>query len=140
MLNAPSCSFSPLGDADAGPDRGDQRLHFGVLQHLIETRFLHVDDLAFDREDRLETPVAPLLRRTACGVALDDVELGQRGIALGAVRQFAGQTSAGERAFAHRFASFARRLARAGSHEAFLDDPFPDVSGSDRNAASIPRS
>ena len=75
MLNAPS----PLAVADAGADGGDHRADFGVLQHLVQPRFLDVDQLAANRQDRLETPVAPLLGRAAGGITLDDVELGSSG-------------------------------------------------------------
>jgi len=61
------------GDADAGADGRDEGLDLGVLQHLIEARFFHVDDLALDREDRLETPVAALLGGAAGGIAFHNV-------------------------------------------------------------------
>ena len=138
MLKPPSWPSSPC--ADAGADGGDERLDFRVLQHLVEARFLDVDDLALDREDRLETPVAALLGRAAGGVALDDVELGERRIALGAVGELAGQAAAGERAFADGLAGFARGFAGAGGHEAFVDDPLCRRSGSGRSAASALRS
>jgi hypothetical protein len=35
----------------------------------FSARFLDVEDLAAQRRDRLETTVAPLLGRAACGVA-----------------------------------------------------------------------
>ncbi len=47
--------------ADAGADRGDECANFGVLQHLVEPRLFHVEDLAFDREDGLVVTVAALL-------------------------------------------------------------------------------
>ena len=112
--------------ADAGADRGDHRLDFGVLEHLIEARLLHVDQLAANRKNRLVTPVASLLGRAAGRIALDDVKLGQVGIALGAIGQFPGQTAAGERAFADRFAGFARGFAGAGGRQDLVEDPFRD--------------
>ena len=65
--------------ADAGAERGDQRLDLLVLQHLVDPRLLDVEDLAAQRQDRLGRAVAALLGRAAGGVALDDEQLGQRG-------------------------------------------------------------
>ena len=46
--------------ADAGADRRDHRLDLSVLEKLIFARFLDVDQLAADRQNRLITPVATL--------------------------------------------------------------------------------
>ena len=122
ILNAPS--WSPL--ADAGADRGDHGLDFGVLKHLVETRLLHVDQLAADRKNRLIAAVAPLLGRAAGGITLDDVKLGQCRIALRAIGQFARQSAAGQRAFADRFAGFARGFARPRGGQTLVNDPLRD--------------
>ena len=61
--------------ADAGADRGDERLDLHVLEDLVQPRLLDVQDLAADRQDGLGRAVAGLLGRAAGGVALDDVEL-----------------------------------------------------------------
>ena len=108
--------------ADAGADGGDHGADFVVLKHLVQARLLDVDELAADRQDRLELPVAPLLGRAAGGITLDDVELGVGRVAVGAIGQLAGQAAAGERAFADGLARFARRLARARRQQALLDD------------------
>src|SRR5258707_6689413 len=71
--------------ADAGAERGDERADFGRAQHLVEARALDVEDLAFERQDRLEAPVAPLLGRTAGAVALDDEDLGLGGVGFLAI-------------------------------------------------------
>ena len=110
--------------ADAGAHRGDHGLDFGVLEHLVQTRFLHVDQLAADRQDGLEAAVAPLLGRAAGRVALDDEKFGQGRITLGTVGQFAGQAAAGQRALAHRLAGFARRLAGAGRGDGLFENLF----------------
>ena len=85
------CGVFILRLADAGADRGDHRLDFRVLERLVEARLLHVDQLAANRKNRLETPVASLLGGAAGGIALDDVKLGQVRIALRAIRQFPGK-------------------------------------------------
>ena len=107
---------------DAGPDGRDHGLDLGVLEDLVEAGLLDVDELASDREDRLEAAVAALLGATTCGVTLDDVELGEGGIALGAVGQLAGEPAPGEGALADGLAGLARGLAGTGGGEGFLDD------------------
>ena len=108
-----------LGDvevflADAAAERRDHRLDLVAAEHLVEAGLLDVEDLALDRQDRLEAPVAPLLRRAAGRLTFDDVDLAQRGIALLAVGELAGQRAVVERALAaHQVARLARRLARA---------------------------
>ena len=96
------------------------------LSDLIEARFLDVDQLAADRQDRLVTPIAALFRRATGGIALDNVKLGQLGIALGTIGQFARQTAAGERAFADRLARFPRGFARARCGQDFVENALRD--------------
>ena len=113
--------------ADAAPERRDHRLDLVAAQHLVEARLLDVQDLALDRQDRLEPPIASLLRRAAGRFAFDDVDLALRRIALLAVGQLAGQAAAVERAFAaDEIARLARRLARAGRIDGLADDPLGD--------------
>src|SRR5437763_858672 len=99
---------------DAGADRRD---HGGDLlrrEHLVEARLLDVEDLAAQGKDRLRAPIAALLRRPACGVSLDDVELALLGVALLAVSQLARQRRRVERALpADGLARLSRRNARA---------------------------
>src|SRR5690606_1393000 len=90
--------------ADARADGGDHRLDLLVLERAVEAGLLDIDELAAQRQDRLGAAVAALLGGAAGGVTLDDVELGLRGIALGAVGQLAGQAAAGKGGFADRFA------------------------------------
>jgi len=59
--------------ADAGPKRRDQRGDFLRRDELVETRSFHVQDLAFQRQDRLELAVAALFGRTARRIALHQV-------------------------------------------------------------------
>ena len=77
--------------ADAGADGADHGEDLVVLQHLVDARLLDVDDLAAQRQDRLEAAVAGLLGRAAGRVALDEVELGEVRVADGAVGQLARQ-------------------------------------------------
>ena len=99
--------------ADAGADRGDQRPDLLVREHLVDAVLLDVDDLAAQRQDRLGVAVAALLGRAAGGVALDDEDLGQRGVAHRAVGELAGQRRVLQRRLAPgEVARLARRLAR----------------------------
>ena len=84
-----------VAGSNASADGSDERLDFGVLKHLVEAGFFDIDDFTFDRKDRLVAAVAALFGRTTGRVALDDIELGERWIALGAVGQLAGESAAG---------------------------------------------
>src|SRR4029077_6098459 len=75
--------------ADAGTERGDDRLDLLVPEHLVGAGLLDVEDLAAEREDRLEPAIAAALRRTAGGIALDQDDLGLLGVALLAVGELA---------------------------------------------------
>ena len=108
--------------ADAGAERGDHRLDLVGRQHLVEARLLDVQDLPLERQDGLELPVAPLLGRAAGGIALDQEELGELGVALRAVGELAGEVRGVERALAPRqVARLARRLAGVGRLDADND-------------------
>ena len=80
--------------ADAGADRRDQGADLLVVQDLVDLRLLAVDQLSPQGEDGLVAAVPALLGRASGGIALDDVELGQGRIALGAVGELARQPSA----------------------------------------------
>ena len=100
--------------ADAGAQRRDHGADFLVAQHLVVARLLHVQDLALQRQDGLETAVAALFGGAAGRFALHQEQLATLGILLLAIGQFAGQTARIERAFAPRqVARLAGRLARA---------------------------
>ena len=109
--------------ADAGAERGDQRADLVGAQDLVEARPLDVQDLAAQRQDRLEPPVAALLGRAAGGIALDQEQLGVRRIALLAVGELAGQVGDIEHALAPgQLARLARRLARRRRIDHLGDD------------------
>ena len=110
--------------ADAAAERRDHRLDLVAAEHLVEPRLLDVQNLALERQDRLEAPIAALLGGPACRLALDDVELAQRRIALLAVGELARQRAAVERAFAaDQIARLARRFARPRGIDRLADDP-----------------
>src|SRR3546814_19737558 len=61
--------------ADSRPERLDQRADFLRRDDAVEARALDVQDLALQRQDRLNLAVAALLRRSACRVTLDKEKL-----------------------------------------------------------------
>ena len=100
---------------DAAAERRDQCANLGGSQHLVETRFLDVQDLALERQYRLAAPVAALLGRAAGRIALDKEQLGLGRVFFLAVRQLARQSGNVERALAPgHLAGLACRLAGAG--------------------------
>ena len=64
-----------------------------LRQHLVEARALDVQDLAAQRQHRLEFAVAALLGGAAGAVALDDEQFGLGRIALLAIGELAGQAT-----------------------------------------------
>ncbi len=115
--------------AEAGADRADHGEDLVVGEHLVDARLLDVDDLAAQRQDRLEAAVARLLGRAAGRVALDEVDLAERRVFDGAVGELAGQRAALEQALAAReVARFARRIARPGRVDGLVDD-LPRLGG-----------
>ncbi len=113
---------------DPAAERRDHRPDFIAAEHLVEARLLNVQDFPFDRQDRLETAIAPLLGGAAGGLTLDDVELAVRRIAFLAIGELAGQAAAIERPFApHELAGLARRLARACRIHGLADDAACDA-------------
>ena len=83
-------------------------------EDLVDARLLDVEDLAAQRQHRLGVAVAALLGRAAGGVALDDEQLGERGVLDRAVGELARQRRVLERRLAPRqVARLARGLARA---------------------------
>ena len=109
--------------ADAGAERGDQRADLLGAQHLVEARALDIEDLAAQRQHRLEFAVAALLGAAAGRIALDDEQFGFGGIVFLAVGQLARQRGDVERALAPRqFARLARGLAGGGGFHHLADD------------------
>src|SRR5437868_1294066 len=109
--------------ADTAPEGRDERADLGAGQHFVETRTLDVQDLAAEREDRLEAAVTPLLGRAAGAVALDDVDLGLGRVAALAVGELAGERRVIELPFSDALARLPRRLARLRGDDRLLEDP-----------------
>ena len=109
--------------AHAGAQGRNHGLDLVVAQDLVEPGALGVEDLAAQRQDGLEVPVAALFGRAAGAVALDDVQLAFGRVALGAVGQLAGQGEAFQRRLADdQVAGLLGGVAGAGRGEALLDD------------------
>ena len=68
-----------------------------ALEHLVIHRFLHIQDLTAQGEDRLECAVTSLLGCTTCGVSLDQEQLTNGGIFGGTIGQLAGKSTSRER-------------------------------------------
>src|SRR5690349_4944922 len=88
--------------ANTGAERLDQRADLGRGQHFVKARALDIEDLALQRQDRLETAVTALLCRAAGAVALDNEELALGGIALLTIGELSRQVRDVERALAPR--------------------------------------
>ena len=119
--------IAQLGDvelvADPGTDGGDDRLDLGVGEHLVDPVLLRVDDLAAERQDRLEPAVAGVLCRAAGGSALDEIDLRFGRVARLAVGQLPGEGRVVERPFAaSQVARLPCRLARVPRGDSLQDD------------------
>src|SRR5688572_4601569 len=110
-------------DADAAAERGDHRLDLVAAEHLVEAGLLDVQNLAFDGQDGLEAAIAALLGRAAGRLALDDVDLALRRVALLAIRKLSRKAAAVERALAsHQISRLAGRFARPRGIDRLADD------------------
>ena len=107
--------------ADARAQRRDDGLQLVVAVDLVGARLFHVQHLAPQRQNRLKTRVAPLCGGAARRVALDDVDLGKRGIAVVAVAQLVRHLAGFEsRLAADALTRLFRGLTRAaGQHRLF---------------------
>ena len=85
---------------DAGAESGDDRLHLGVGEHLVDAGLLDVEDLAADRAGSPGPGGRGPGGRAAGRVALDDEDLALLGVGRLAVRQLAGQAAAAEQSLA----------------------------------------
>src|SRR6266540_2201779 len=88
--------------ADARANRGDERPDLLVLQHLVESGLLDVQDFPAQGQDRLELAPSPLLRRPPRARPLYDEKLRFRRVPFLAVRELAGEVEPFEESFAAR--------------------------------------
>src|SRR6185312_13290852 len=103
---------------DHGPD-------LFVAQHLVVAGLFYIQDLALERQNRLETPVPALLGRSSCGFTLYQEQFAAVRIAFRTVSQLAWQSTAIERAFAPReIAGFAGSFSRPSCLNGLVDDLF----------------
>ena len=79
------------GPARPGAYDLDDRAALGVLQHVRHGRLLDVEDLAADRQQRLELGVPGELGGAERGVALDDEQLAALHVVAAAVGELGGQ-------------------------------------------------
>ena len=106
----------------------------------VEPRALDVEDLAAQRQDRLDAAVAALLGRAAGAVALDDEQLGLGRVALLAVGELAGQVGDVERPLAAgQLARPARGLAGGGGLDHLAHDRLGLDRVGPRTSAPCPR-
>ena len=89
--------------------------HSAFLQHVADGRLLDVEDLAADRQQRLELRVARQLGRAERGVALDDEQLAAFDVVAAAVGQLGRQRATTPSAFLRRWMSFADARRRASA-------------------------
>ena len=88
------------GPAGAGTDHLDDRRALGVLQHLRDAGLLDVEDLAAQRQQRLELAVARQLAGAEGAVPLDQPQLGAGGVGRAAVGQLGRQRAGLQRGLA----------------------------------------
>ena len=111
--------FRADGNAQCGVDVADGFALEGAVFH----GFLHVQDLAAERQDGLELAVAALLGRSACGVALHEEELAVGRVAVGAVGQLAREAAARHHGLAlNELAGLAGRVACRCGKDHLVDD------------------
>ena len=76
--------------SDRHAERSEDIADLLVLEDPVLHRLLDIQYLTPQRHDSLKIPVAALFGRTACGIALDEENLGLIAIARRAVGQLAG--------------------------------------------------
>ena len=110
--------------ADAGADGLDHGLDFGVVEDFVLARFVGVDDLAPQRQDRLELAEAAPFGAAAGRIAFDQVQLALFHVLAEAIAELAGQRAAAQDAFAvaQHFLGLAGRFAGLGGEQPLFDD------------------
>ena len=113
--------------ADAGAERQNDRRQFIVADNFVDAGFFDVEHFAPKRQNRLNVAVAPLFGGAAGGIALDDINFGVFGVAVDAVRQFAGQGVALERGFSSgAVPRFPRGFSGARSVQSLVENRLGD--------------
>ena len=119
-----------LFDVEALAGAGTHHLDDGrallVGEHLRDRRLLHVQNLASNRQQCLETGVAGGLGGTECGITLDDEQFGHVVIARLAVGEFGRHRGGFERVLAARDLL---GLARLDACVHFADDLLQHAAG-----------
>ena len=111
--------------ANARAQRGNQRDHLLAGEHFVKAGFFHVQNFAFERQNRLVFAIAPLFGRTARRVTLDDEDFGQSRIFFLTVSQFTRQTHTVQNAFATRhFTRTTCSIARPRGFNNFVTNDF----------------
>ena len=111
--------------ADAGADRRKNIADFFVLQNFMKTGLLDVQNFSFERKDRLESPIAPLLRAAARRISFHKIEFAMLGVVDGTVGKFSGKAATVECVLpACEVACFSCGFARLGGTETLLDNSF----------------
>ena len=114
--------------AEAGSQRGDHGADLFVREHLVQTCFLDVEDLAAQRQDRLRIRIAAALGGAAGRIAFDQEDLRERGVLRLAVDQLARQPAALEHVLtAGQIARFLGGFACARGLHALVDDRACDL-------------
>ena len=113
--------------ADAGSERGDDRLELVVAVDLVGTGLFDVQHLSPEGEDGLEAGISTLCGRAACGITLDDIKLGERGVGVVAVAQLVRHLSGFEAGLAaDGLAGLPGGLACAVGHHGLVENEFAD--------------
>src|SRR5437868_2010813 len=109
---------------DTGAEGGDEVADLLRREDLVLAGLFDIEDLAAQGQNGLEAAVARALCRATRGIALDQVDLAEAGIAFGAIGQLAGQRRGLEQRLAlHQLPSALGGVACPRRHQAFLDDP-----------------
>jgi len=104
------------------PSAVHQRCDLFGTQHLVRTREFDIEDLAPQRQHRLEFAVAALLGAAAGGIALADEELGFGGSRSWQSASLPGSEAMSSAPLRRSFARLSARLAGGGGFHHLADD------------------
>ena len=109
--------------SNARAKRCNDRLKLIISVDLIGSRLFDVQHLAPEGKNCLEPRVTSLRGRAACGVTLDDVNFGERGICIVAVAEFIGHLAGLQTGFSpDGFLCLSGRLSGAVCHHGFIQN------------------